>query len=239
MCCRALTKLSCVPLFPYAPHRPPARPESKQKKQPPLDYPHLPLIKTLAPPQTLPPNCGADATGLRTAPVSEDGIQSFDGEDHDQDDVVARKGSLSKRMFQRAATVAHNAGVSLHVTHDRGRHEHEVDEHGIDKRRVKRRRRRGFRSLAQSACFSCFPPFRGDRARRRRPLCTRASARWRDVLRAAIERCRVVCVRFRCRLCVASRRAGGRLSFVHQRRAVRSCFLRFSVVIARPRRLPV
>lgn len=78
----------------------------------------------------------ADTTGasLRAAPGSSDGIQSFEGSDHDQNDVLGRKGSLSKRMFQRAASVAHHAGFSLHVTHDRNRHEREVEEHDIDKR---------------------------------------------------------------------------------------------------------
>lgn len=44
---------------------------------------------------------------------------------------------MSKRMFQRAATFAHNAGISLSHTHDHGRQDKDgLNEQGIDKRYV-------------------------------------------------------------------------------------------------------
>lgn len=80
-------------------------------------------------------------TGTAPASASDqrEALVAFEVEDHDQNDVAGRKGSLSKRMFQRAATVAHNAGVSLSLTHDHGRHKDDNfdafnDEQEIDKR---------------------------------------------------------------------------------------------------------
>lgn len=85
----------------------------------------------------------ADMTG--TAPTSSalnagpdsptsDKIKSFVGEDHDMKDKT-RKKSLSKRMFQRVATVAQNAGISLNLSNEGHEdHVHDLNDKGIDKR---------------------------------------------------------------------------------------------------------
>ncbi|CAN0157555.1 unnamed protein product, partial [Ectocarpus fasciculatus] len=75
-------------------------------------------------------------------------MASFEGEDHDQNDVQGRKGSMSKRMFQRAATFAQNAGISLSLTHDHGRHDKDgLNEQGIDKSELLEARFRFLQSL--------------------------------------------------------------------------------------------
>ncbi|CAM9175603.1 unnamed protein product [Ectocarpus sp. 12 AP-2014] len=83
------------------------------------------------------------------APGSPTGkMASFEGEDHDQNDVKGRKGSMSKRMFQRAATFAQNAGISLSLTHDHGRHDKDgLNEQGIDKSELLEARFRFLQSL--------------------------------------------------------------------------------------------
>eukprot|EP00752_Nemacystus_decipiens_P004989 g4537.t1 len=63
------------------------------------------------------------------------------------DGGVPLKPALSKRMFQRAATVAHHAGISLSGTHDHGRHTHDLSDEGIDKSELLEARFRFLQSL--------------------------------------------------------------------------------------------
>ncbi|CAM9333885.1 unnamed protein product [Scytosiphon promiscuus] len=76
------------------------------------------------------------SSALESSPdsPSSDKISSFVGEDHDMRDDKNRKKSLSKRMFQRVATVAQNAGISINLTNeDHEGHDHDLNDQGIDK----------------------------------------------------------------------------------------------------------